>query len=81
MRDRIRIRIADTGPGIPPDVVDDIFEPLFSTHPNRLGLGLSICRDILEKIGGSIGLEENTEKGTTFMVEIPVQFNSQHGSA
>ena len=81
MRDRIRIRIADTGPGIPPDVVGDIFEPLFSTHPNRLGLGLSICRDILEKIGGSISLEENTAKGAIFMVEIPVKFKYQHGSA
>jgi two-component system, NtrC family, sensor kinase len=72
--DRIRITIADSGPGIPPGVDEDIFEPLFSTHPKKLGLGLSICRDILEKVGGSIHLETNVEKGVAFMVEVPLRF-------
>ena len=72
--DRIRITVADSGPGIPPDAAKEIFEPLFTTHSKRLGLGLSICRDILRKLGGSISYENSAEKGVAFMVDIPLSF-------
>lgn len=72
--DRIRITVADSGPGIAPETANDIFEPLFTTHSKRLGLGLSICRDILEKLGGTISFENGVEEGVVFMVEIPLLF-------
>ena len=75
--DRIRVIVADSGPGVAPEALDDIFEPLFTTHPKKLGLGLSICRDILEKLGGSIALEKSTAKGPVFTVEIPLEFKHQ----
>jgi len=77
LEDRIQITLADTGTGVSPDIVDVIFDPLFTTNPRRLGLGLSICRDILEKLGGSIALEKSTAKGSVFTVEIPLEFKHQ----
>jgi len=54
--DRAWIRVADEGPGIPPEVEDRLFEPYFSTKSTGTGLGLLICRNLMEKMGGSIRL-------------------------
>lgn len=56
------LRIEDEGPGIPPEVEDRMFEPYFSTKSTGTGLGLVICRSLMEKMGGSIHLE-NREDG------------------
>lgn len=55
--DHVVVRVADDGPGIPPDVEDRLFQPYFSTKSTGTGLGLVICRNLMEKMGGSIRLE------------------------
>ncbi len=59
--DQIEVRVEDEGPGIPAEVEDRLFEPYFSTKSTGTGLGLVICRNLMEKMGGSIRLENRTE--------------------
>jgi signal transduction histidine kinase len=72
---RVRLEIADTGPGIPADVLAKIFEPFFTTKPvgEGTGLGLSLCRDIVVDHHGTIEVESEPGRGTTFIVELPVE--------
>jgi GAF domain-containing protein len=69
----LELRFADTGPGVPPDLVGRIFEPFFS-HGKRegAGLGLSIARRIVEEHGGQIGVESPASGGATFVVRLPL---------
>ncbi len=71
LEDRIQVTLTDSGPGIPEKVAGKIFEPLFTTHLQHLGLGLSICRSILEKAGGAITVKSVPGKGAAFTVELP----------
>ena len=68
------IRFADTGCGIPPDVIGKIFRPLFTTKEEGAGtgLGLSISHDIVENHKGTIDVESTPEKGTTFTIRLPL---------
>lgn len=68
-----RIVIADTGPGIAPDVLPRIFEPWVTTKApgHGSGLGLSITRDVIGQIGGSIDVQSIPGKGVTFTVDLP----------
>ncbi|NOY53547.1 MAG: PAS domain S-box protein [Deltaproteobacteria bacterium] len=70
----IRVKISDTGSGIPQDKLKRIFEPFFTTKEvgKGTGLGLSICYDIVKKHGGEIDVTSEVGKGTTFTVSIPV---------
>jgi signal transduction histidine kinase len=68
----IRIRIEDTGIGIDPADRDRIFKPLFSTKTGGMGMGLSICRSIVEAHGGRISASEAPQGGTIFEIELPV---------
>jgi len=70
--DSIRIIISDTGIGIPPGSESRIFDPLFTTKPKGTGLGLSVTKRLIEVHGGSIMLEKTSDKGTTFVVTLPV---------
>jgi signal transduction histidine kinase len=65
------LRIADTGPGIPPELREKVFEPFFTTKVSGTGLGLSIAKRRIEEVGGEIRLEPSPE-GTTFAIELPV---------
>jgi signal transduction histidine kinase len=65
------IRIEDTGPGIDPEIQRHIFEPFFSTDPERLGLGLSVTNKIIAEHGGSIEVESLEGRGTAFSLYIP----------
>ena len=69
----ITVEIRDTGAGIPPDVLNRIFEPFFSTKPVGVGtgLGLSISRSIVLGLGGEITVESQVGKGTLFRVVLP----------
>jgi C4-dicarboxylate-specific signal transduction histidine kinase len=64
--------IRDHGRGIPPDRLPSIFEPFFTTKPNGLGMGLSICRRILENHGGRIQAENDEPGGARFTVWLPI---------
>src|SRR5207237_4329645 len=71
---QVRLAIADTGPGIPAAIRAKIFEPFFTTKPpgEGTGLGLSLCRGIVEEHGGTIGVESEPGQGTTFLIRLPV---------
>ncbi len=71
--DRVVAEVCDTGPGLPDDDADRIFEPFYTTRATRLGsgLGLSICRDIVEANGGHITARTLPEGGACFRVELP----------
>jgi signal transduction histidine kinase len=68
------VRIADTGPGIPADVIGRIFDPFFTTKPvgEGTGLGLSISYEILKKHGGDIKAENRPQGGAAFTLRLPV---------
>jgi signal transduction histidine kinase len=70
---RIRLEIADTGPGIPPEIQEKVFEPFFTTKPpgQGTGLGLSLCRTIVGQHGGALTLSSTPGRGTTFVIELP----------
>jgi two-component system NtrC family sensor kinase len=70
----VTLEVADTGPGILPEVRPRLFEPFFTTKPlgQGTGLGLSLCRGIVEAHGGRITLESEPGHGATFRVELPV---------
>jgi len=69
----VRIAVADTGPGIAPDVQPKIFEPLFTTKSFGTGLGLPTVRRIVEMHGGTIDMESAVDRGTTFTIWLPRQ--------
>jgi two-component system NtrC family sensor kinase len=71
----LSISVADTGPGIPRDRLEKIFDPLFTAKPDGAGLGLSIGAGILRKLGGKISVKSDIGKGAVFTVEIPCQFS------
>jgi len=72
----IRVRVADNGPGIPPDLVERIFEPRFTTKGGRvrfgLGLGLSIARQIVDDHDGTVSVDSRPGR-TVFTVRLPVE--------
>jgi CheY-like chemotaxis protein len=70
---RVRVAVADTGPGIPADVLPRIFEPFFSTKAvgQGTGLGLSICYSIVQSHGGRLTADSRPGLGATFVVDLP----------
>ena len=72
---RVRVKIRDTGPGIPPGVRDCIFDPFFTTKPvgSGTGLGLSTSYEIVRKHGGTIVANSEPGKGAEFVVTLPVR--------
>ena len=64
--DRIQVSVADTGSGLAPDVVSQLFRPFVTTKQQGMGVGLSICRTIVESHGGKIWAEPNPGGGTIF---------------
>jgi signal transduction histidine kinase len=67
----VEIVVRDTGPGIVPGDLPRIFEAGFSTRPGSSGLGLAVCRRILEQHGGSISVESRHGYGATFRLRLP----------
>jgi two-component system, NtrC family, sensor kinase len=68
----IEVSLADTGPGIPPPVLSELFKPFFTTKPRGTGLGLAISRRIIEDHGGWIRAESIPQLGATFRIGLPV---------
>lgn len=68
----VRITVADTGPGVPAEVRDRLFEAFVSTKSTGMGLGLSICRTIVESHGGRIWYEAVPQGGAAFHFTVPV---------
>jgi signal transduction histidine kinase len=66
------VSVIDNGPGIPAEKVKDVFKPFHSTKGKGMGLGLAICREIVEAHAGRIEVESTVGEGTTFTVRLPL---------
>lgn len=75
----IDVRFTDTGPGIPEEHRERIFDPFYTTKEHGTGLGLSISYGIIEQHGGTIGVESCIGKGSTFSVLLPVKMSEAGG--
>ena len=73
--DSVEVRVHDNGSGIPPDLVDKVFNPFFTTKPadQGTGLGLALSADIIRNHGGSIRVDTEAGEYTTMTVELPVK--------
>lgn len=69
--DMVQINVSDTGGGMAPEVMEKLFQPFVTTKPTGMGVGLSICRTIVESHGGRIWLEANGSRGTIFHFTLP----------
>jgi signal transduction histidine kinase len=70
--DRVAVVIADTGRGIPADILPRIHEPFFTTKPDGTGLGLAICRSIVWELGGEIDIASEPGRGTRVELRLPL---------
>ena len=68
----LEFSVADVGPGIPEQVAQQLFTPFFTTKSEGMGLGLSMCRTVVEQHGGFLGFEPNHPQGTIFRFTLPV---------
>jgi two-component system sensor histidine kinase DctS len=69
---QMEIRVIDRGPGVPPELVEKLFTPLFSTKADGMGMGLNICRSIIEFHHGRLWVENNPEGGSIFVITLPI---------
>jgi signal transduction histidine kinase len=65
------VEVADTGVGIPPELIGKIFDPFVTTKRAGTGLGLYICRNIVASFGGELSVESTPGKGSVFRVVLP----------
>jgi len=70
--DQATLTIADNGPGIAPEIRDQIFEPFVTTKPHGTGLGLAIAHAIVDAHGGRIAISSSPESGTLVSLQLPV---------
>jgi len=67
----VLVAVRDSGPGLGPDALKQIFEPFYTTKPAGMGIGLSICRSIVEAHGGRLWVSDNPAGGSIFQFSIP----------
>ena len=67
----VQVSVKDSGKGIAPAELESVFQPLFTTKPHGMGMGLSICRSIIERHGGRIWVTVGKEPGSTFCFALP----------
>jgi two-component system nitrogen regulation sensor histidine kinase GlnL len=73
----IQVEVADSGPGVPPEVMDKMFSPFFTTKPQGSGLGLAIVRKIVDAHDGRIDVSARPQRGTSFRITLPVTGNHE----
>jgi signal transduction histidine kinase len=76
----IRVSIEDTGSGIDPSQANRVFKPLFTTKARGMGMGLAICRSIIESHGGKIWVSAGASRGSIFQFELPVYQSGERKS-
>jgi PAS domain S-box-containing protein len=69
---KVLIEVQDSGTGIAAEKLESIFDPFITSKPEGLGMGLSICRSIIERHGGKISAANNPERGATFSITLPI---------
>jgi signal transduction histidine kinase len=67
----LEVAVSDSGGGFNPDTADNMFDAFFTTKPDGIGLGLSICRSIVEAHGGHLSARSNFPKGSVFCFKLP----------
>jgi signal transduction histidine kinase len=73
----IVISVEDTGTGIDPSKLDEVFKPLFTTKGTGMGMGLAICRSIIESHGGRIWASPGATRGSIFQIKLPTSVDSE----
>jgi len=68
----ICIRVCDSGPGVPKDIIKNIFDPFYTTKSSGSGIGLSICHRIITDHGGSLHISNAVPRGAEFIIRIPI---------
>ncbi len=71
--DEVEIRVRDSGPGLAPEIAENLFQPFVTTKQGGMGVGLSICRSIIEGFGGKIWYEPAPEGGAQFLFTVPLE--------
>ena len=71
--DGVSITVEDSGPGIDPENADRIFHPFFTTKSEGTGMGLSICRSIIEAHNGHLSLRSASNQGSVFEILLPAE--------
>jgi signal transduction histidine kinase len=69
----VLITVKDTGVGIPENIKDKLFAPMFTTKSKGQGFGLAVIKRLTEALGGKVTFESQEDKGTTFTVRLPPQ--------
>lgn len=69
----LKVTVRDRGTGLSGDALDKIFQPFYTTRRDGLGMGLAICRSIIEAHGGRLWAENNPDRGATFCFTVPVE--------
>ena len=72
-KEYLEMEIADTGCGIPQEAIDKIFDPLFTTKAKGIGLGLAVCKAIIDRHEGNIEVKSKMGRGTTFTIRLPLK--------
>jgi signal transduction histidine kinase len=67
------LRVSDSGPGVPPENREKIFQPFFTSKDEGTGLGLSISRRIVSEHGGTLELDTASNAGATFIISLPLK--------
>lgn len=68
---KVFVEVSDTGPGLPEEDLERLFDPFFSRKSDGLGLGLSISRTLVESHGGKLSVQQNPDTGLTFRFTLP----------
>ncbi len=71
--ERIGLQVVDRGAGMPPEMLNKVFDPFFTTKPSGTGLGLALVQRIVEDHGGTLRVESEPGRGSTFIVLLPVK--------
>lgn len=72
----VLIHVTDTGPGVPTEIIDKIFQPYFSNRPGGSGLGLAVSRRLIEEHGGRLFVHSEPGQGSDFVIELPLDNNA-----
>jgi PAS domain S-box-containing protein len=73
--DAVLVSVRDSGPGLEPATIERLFEAFYTTKPGGLGMGLSICRSIIDAHGGRLWASTNAPRGATFEISLPTHPN------